>query len=35
LNRRNPFLIGFVGGLGVLLAVRGFLGLRNAPRSSC
>ena len=30
LNRRNPFLIGFVGGLGVLLAYAAFLGLRNA-----
>jgi predicted PurR-regulated permease PerM len=30
LNRRNPFLIGFVGGLGVLLAYATFLGLRNA-----
>jgi predicted PurR-regulated permease PerM len=30
LNRRNPFLIGFLGGLGVLLAYATFLGLRNA-----
>jgi predicted PurR-regulated permease PerM len=30
LNRRNPFLIGFVGGLGVLLAYAAFLGLRHA-----
>jgi predicted PurR-regulated permease PerM len=30
LNRRNPFLIGFLGGLGVLLAYAVFLGLRNA-----
>jgi predicted PurR-regulated permease PerM len=30
LNRRNPFLIGFIGGLGVLLAYAAFLGLRNA-----
>jgi predicted PurR-regulated permease PerM len=30
LNRRNPFLIGFVGGLGLLVAYAVFLGLRNA-----
>ncbi|GGK98996.1 AI-2E family transporter [Mangrovihabitans endophyticus] len=30
LNRRNPFFIGFVGGLGLLLAYGTFLGLRNA-----
>jgi predicted PurR-regulated permease PerM len=30
LNRRNPFLIGFVGGLGVVLAYAVFLSLRNA-----
>jgi predicted PurR-regulated permease PerM len=30
LNWRNPFLIGFGGGLGVLLAYTAFLGLRNA-----
>jgi predicted PurR-regulated permease PerM len=28
--RRNPFLIGFAGGLGVLLAYAAFLGVRNA-----
>jgi predicted PurR-regulated permease PerM len=30
LSRRNPFLTGFVGGLGLLLAYGVFLGLRNA-----
>ncbi|MFI7546350.1 AI-2E family transporter [Actinoplanes sp. NPDC049599] len=30
LNRRNPFLIGLLGGLGVLTAYGIFLGLRNA-----
>jgi predicted PurR-regulated permease PerM len=30
MNRRNPFLIGFFGGLGLLLAYAVFLGLRNA-----
>jgi predicted PurR-regulated permease PerM len=30
LDRRNPFLIGLLGGLGVLLAYAIFLGLRNA-----
>lgn len=30
LNWRNPFLIGFAGGLGVLVAYAVFLGLRNA-----
>src|SRR4029453_16852299 len=30
LDRRNPFLIGFLGGLGVLLAYAVFLGVRNA-----
>jgi predicted PurR-regulated permease PerM len=30
LSRRNPFLIGFLGGLGLLLAYGVFLGLRNA-----
>jgi predicted PurR-regulated permease PerM len=30
LNRRNPFYIGFVGGLGLLVAYGFFLGLRNA-----
>nr|WP_307831160.1 AI-2E family transporter [Nucisporomicrobium flavum] len=30
LNRRNPFLIGLLGGLGVLVAYGIFLGLRNA-----
>jgi predicted PurR-regulated permease PerM len=30
LNRRNPFYIGFVGGLGLLSAYGAFLGLRNA-----
>jgi predicted PurR-regulated permease PerM len=30
LNWRNPFLIGFTGGLGVLVAYGLFLGLRNA-----
>jgi predicted PurR-regulated permease PerM len=30
LNWRNPFLIGFIGGLGLLLAYGLFLGLRNA-----
>jgi predicted PurR-regulated permease PerM len=30
MNRRNPFLIGFLGGLGVLLAYGVFVGLRNA-----
>jgi predicted PurR-regulated permease PerM len=30
MNRRNPFLIGFLGGLGLLLAYAVFLGLRNA-----
>jgi predicted PurR-regulated permease PerM len=30
LNKRNPFLIGFVGGLGVLVAYSVFLGIRNA-----
>ena len=30
MNRRNPFLIGFLGGLGVLVAYGVFLGLRNA-----
>jgi len=30
LNRRSPFMVGFVGGLGVLLAYASFLGLRNA-----
>ena len=30
LNRRSPFLIGFAGGLGLLLAYAVFLGLRNA-----
>jgi predicted PurR-regulated permease PerM len=30
LNWRNPFLIGFGGGLGVLLAYTAFVGLRNA-----
>ena len=30
MNRRNPFLIGFLGGLGLLLAYGVFLGLRNA-----
>jgi predicted PurR-regulated permease PerM len=30
LNRRNPFLLGFVGGLGFLFAYAAFLGLRNA-----
>lgn len=29
-NPRNPFLVGFVGGLGLLLAYGVFLGLRNA-----
>jgi predicted PurR-regulated permease PerM len=30
LDRRNPFYIGFVGGIGVLLAYAAFLGIRNA-----
>ena len=30
LDRRNPFYIGFVGGIGVLLAYTAFLGVRNA-----
>nr|WP_239159238.1 AI-2E family transporter [Actinoplanes humidus] len=30
LNRRNPFLIGLTGGLGVIVAYGIFLGLRNA-----
>jgi predicted PurR-regulated permease PerM len=30
LSRRNPFYIGFVGGLGLLVAYGFFLGLRNA-----
>ena len=30
LNRRNPFLVGLLGGLGVLTAYGIFLGLRNA-----
>ena len=30
LDRRNPFLIGLLGGLGVLLAYAIFLGIRNA-----
>ena len=30
MNRRNPFLVGFLGGLGLLLAYGVFLGLRNA-----
>ena len=30
LDRRNPFYIGFVGGIGVLLAYAAFLGVRNA-----
>jgi predicted PurR-regulated permease PerM len=30
LNRRNPFLIGFSGGLGLLVAYAVFTGLRNA-----
>jgi predicted PurR-regulated permease PerM len=30
LNKRSPFLIGFIGGLGVLLAYTVFLGIRNA-----
>jgi predicted PurR-regulated permease PerM len=30
LNKRNPFLVGFVGGLGLLLAYAAFLGIRNA-----
>jgi predicted PurR-regulated permease PerM len=30
LNKRNPFLIGFIGGLGVLFAYAIFLGIRNA-----
>jgi predicted PurR-regulated permease PerM len=30
LNRRSPFIMGFLGGLGVLLAYGIFLGLRNA-----
>ena len=30
LNRRNPFYLGFMGGLGLLLAYGAFLGLRNA-----
>ena len=30
LNRRSPFFVGFVGGLGLLLAYAAFLGLRNA-----
>jgi predicted PurR-regulated permease PerM len=30
LNRRSPFMVGFVGGLGLLLAYASFLGLRNA-----
>jgi predicted PurR-regulated permease PerM len=30
LNRRNPFLVGFVGGLGALLAYGVYMGLRNA-----
>jgi predicted PurR-regulated permease PerM len=30
LNRRNPFYIGFVGGLGLLVAYGVFLGVRNA-----
>ena len=30
LDRRSPFLIGFLGGLGVLLAYAAFLGVRNA-----
>jgi len=30
LNRRNPFYVGFVGGLGLLVAYGFFVGLRNA-----
>jgi predicted PurR-regulated permease PerM len=30
LSRRNPFYIGFVGGIGVLLAYAAFTGIRNA-----
>jgi predicted PurR-regulated permease PerM len=30
LNKRNPFLVGFVGGLGLLFAYAAFLGIRNA-----
>jgi predicted PurR-regulated permease PerM len=30
LDRRNPFFIGFVGGVGVLVAYASFLGVRNA-----
>jgi predicted PurR-regulated permease PerM len=30
LNRRSPFYVGFVAGLGLLLAYAAFLGLRNA-----
>jgi len=30
LDRRNPFFIGFLGGLGVLVAYAVFLGIRNA-----
>ena len=30
LNRRNPFFVGFVGGLGLLVAYAFFLGFRNA-----
>ncbi len=30
LDRRNPFVIGFVGGVGVLVAYASFLGIRNA-----
>jgi predicted PurR-regulated permease PerM len=30
LNRRNPFMIGLLGGLGLILAYAIFLGLRNA-----
>jgi predicted PurR-regulated permease PerM len=30
LDRRNPFFIGFVGGVGVLVAYAAFLGVRNA-----
>ena len=30
LDRRNPFYVGFVGGIGVLLAYAAFLGIRNA-----
>jgi predicted PurR-regulated permease PerM len=30
LDRRNPFYIGFIGGIGVLLAYTAFMGIRNA-----